>query len=75
MNANTELWDTDTMHSTSSNTSRLVATTAGRYQFHITCRFGANASGFRAVGYRINGGGSNVQLMTVPTVASRASPC
>lgn len=27
-----ERWDTDTIHSTSSNTSRLTATTAGRYQ-------------------------------------------
>lgn len=41
---NAEEWDTDTMHSTSSNTTRLVATTAGRY--HVQCRivFAANAT-------------------------------
>src|SRR3990167_8910278 len=37
---NQERWDTDTIHSTSSNTGRLTATTAGRYQIigHIEFR-------------------------------------
>jgi len=64
MNANTELWDTDSMHSTVTNTSRLTATTAGRYQLTVTMRFGINATGSRVIGYRVNGGGSNIQLMT-----------
>jgi hypothetical protein len=61
MLANTELWDTDSMHSTVSNTARLTATTAGRYQLNVTMRFGVNATGARVVAYRVNGG-ADVQL-------------
>jgi hypothetical protein len=66
MLANTELWDTDTMHSTSSNTSRLTATTAGRYQLNVTMRFGVNATGSRVIAYRVNGVATDIQLMAVP---------
>lgn len=69
MNANTELWDTDTMHSTSSNTSRIVATTAGRYQLNVTMRFGINTTASRAVAYKVNGG-SEIQLAAHPAATS-----
>jgi hypothetical protein len=65
MTANSERWDTDTMHSTVSNTSRITATTAGRYQFNTTMTIAANASGGRAIGYAINGGATvQVQAQT-----------
>lgn len=41
---NAEEWDTDTMHSTSSNTTRLVATTPGRYEFKCRIVFDAHAT-------------------------------
>lgn len=44
----TEAWDTDTMHSTSSNTSRLTATTAGKYSFTFQTDWDRNVSNTRA---------------------------
>lgn len=51
----TELYDTDAMHSTSSNTARLTAPVAGKYHISGTAQFAANATGFRAAWLRING--------------------
>jgi hypothetical protein len=52
---NTELYDTDNMHSTVSNTGRLVAPVAGKY--HIAARIGfvTNATGGRQGLLRVNG--------------------
>lgn len=69
MLANTELWDTDTMHSTSSNTSRITATTAGRYQLNVSMRFGVNTAGSRAIAYKVNGG-SEIQLAACPAATA-----
>ena len=44
---NSERFDNDTMHSTSSNTERVTATTAGRYLFIGNSAFAANATGTR----------------------------
>lgn len=52
--------DTDSMHSTSSNTSRIVATTAGLYLVTVSIYFAANATGYREVKLRINSAGSSV---------------
>jgi len=52
---NSERKDTDTMHSTSSNTSRLTATTVGFYAAGGTCEFAANSTGIRSVAVRVNG--------------------
>ena len=56
---NQERWDTDTMHSTSSNTSRLTATTAGRYQITGHVELAAptlnNANGQRLMEILLNG--------------------
>lgn len=52
---NTEQWDTDTMHSTVSNTGRLTATTAGYYVITGAVLFAANATGKRLLRIRLNG--------------------
>ncbi len=54
-----EVYDTDTMHSTVTNTSRLVATTAGLYSHTTSIFFAANATGQRAIEVRKNAAGSN----------------
>lgn len=51
--------DTDTMHSTSTNTSRVVATTAGLYLVTTSIYFAANATGYREVMLRKNSAGSS----------------
>lgn len=55
----TEAYDTDTMHSTVTNTSRLVATTAGTYQVTARQAFAANATGIRSLDVRKNAAGSS----------------
>lgn len=51
-----ERWDTDTIHSTSSNTSRLTATTAGKYHITGHVEFAATgASGQRRLEIYLNG--------------------
>ena len=44
---NSERWDTDTMHSTVSNTDRVTCTTAGTYTVGYAAEFAANATGNR----------------------------
>lgn len=56
---NQEARDNDTMHSIVSNTSRLVATTAGRYQIWGAVSMAANATGLRAWQLRKNANASN----------------
>lgn len=51
----TETIDTDGIHSTSSNTSRLTPTTPGQYRIAGCVGFASNATGFRSVGIRLNG--------------------
>jgi hypothetical protein len=59
-----ERWDSDTIHSILTNTSRLVATTAGLYDIGAAIEFESNATGFRYVALRING-------TTVPAIDTR----
>jgi len=51
-----ERYDTDSMHSTSVNTSRITINTAGVYILTGTVSFPANATGFRQTALRLNGG-------------------
>lgn len=51
----TEAYDTDNMHSTSSNTSRLTAQTPGLYRFTGQYNFGSNATGTRQIALFKNG--------------------
>ncbi len=54
---NSERYDTDTMHSTASNTSRITFTTAGKYEVGGCVRWAAQATyaGVREIGIRLNG--------------------
>ena len=53
--ADTEQFDNDSMHSTSSNTSRITIQTGGRYLIFATVRTGSNQTGHRQVQIRANG--------------------
>lgn len=53
--ANTEAVDTDAMHSTSVNTSRLTIVTPGTYWFEAVLEFAANTTGVRAAKLLKNG--------------------
>lgn len=55
LTANSENYDNDSMHSTSTNTSRVTAQTAGRYLCIATVQFAANATGNRRVAFVVNG--------------------
>ena len=52
---NSERYDNDSIHSTSSNTSRLTATTAGVYQITGHVGFQAGTTGRRQINLRVNG--------------------
>lgn len=73
----TEQYDTDTMHSTSTNTSRLVATTVGTYDVKVCVVWAANATGWRQVEIRKNAAGSSsggtaIAQFRVPATATLA---
>jgi hypothetical protein len=55
LTANSENFDNDGMHSTVSNTSRITATHAGRYQFIASVNYAAHATGTRQVAMRVDG--------------------
>jgi hypothetical protein len=52
---NTERYDTGGFHSTSANTGRLIAPTAGLYLVGANIAFAANGTGVRIVYLRLNG--------------------
>lgn len=73
----TEAYDTDTMHSTSSNTSRITATTTGLYLVTASLGFAANATGYRVAQLRKNsagavGSGTKVAIEAVPSTGASA---
>lgn len=51
----TERWDTDAFHSTSSNTGRLTAPDAGQYIISGHIRWASGAGGIREMSIRLNG--------------------
>jgi len=55
LNADTESIDTDSMHSTSVNTSRITINTDGDYLLGTVVSYAANGTGNRAVAFRVNG--------------------
>ena len=57
---NAETYDTDTMHSTSSNQGRLVAATAGLYVCTLKVFFAAATTGYRQARIYLNGVGVEV---------------
>ena len=73
-----ELYDTDRRHSTSTNTSRMVATTAGLYQLLLNIGFATNGTGYRTINVRKNaagaaGGGTNVATVRLPAAPTLPS--
>ncbi len=52
---NSERYDTDAIHSVSSNTGRLTCKTAGVYQVSVSAEFAANATGVRRCRIRRDG--------------------
>lgn len=54
LTANSEFFDNDSMHSTSSNTSRITVQTAGRYLFIAATEFASNATGTRSTLFHKN---------------------
>ena len=72
----TEQYDTDSMHSTSSNTSRITCNAAGLYVVEATLGFAANATGFRRLDLRKNGGATPfaaVSHAAAPTLSTGVS--
>lgn len=52
---NTERYDTDTIHDTVTNNSRLTCKTAGKYRITANVQWAANGTGSRGVYIRLNG--------------------
>lgn len=55
LNANSEQWDSASMHSTSSQTSRITVPVAGKYLFVARIEFGVDATNTRYGRFLING--------------------
>jgi hypothetical protein len=65
-----EDYDTDNLHSTTTNNSRITISRAGLWLFFATVVFASNSTGFRTVYLGINGGGSiGVTRVTVNAVS------
>lgn len=60
-----ERFDTNTMHSTSSNTGRITFTTAGKYVIGGSIEFASSAVGNRAIAIRLNGSTTIARHSTV----------
>ena len=54
VNFDTENFDTDTIHDTSTNNTRLTATTAGKYIIVASVRWASNATGRRSIFFLLN---------------------
>lgn len=52
---NSERWDTDAIHDTTTNTGRLTCKTAGIYNIYGSVQFAASATGYRYLLIRLNG--------------------
>lgn len=68
----TERWDTGDFHSTSVNTSRLTAPTAGLYDIGACVEFASNATGSRQVALVVNGS-AFIAIVEVPAVSGRGT--
>lgn len=69
----TEFHDTDSMHSTVSNTGRITFTTGGLYLVSGICGFTANSTGYRTILFRANGDGVNRGVNQVAAITSADS--
>lgn len=65
---NQERFDTDTMHDTATNNSRIKATTAGKYVISANVQFASNSTGHRSLMIRLNGA-TRIAYLRVPAVS------
>lgn len=72
LNANSEYYDNDSMHSTVSNTSRITIQTAGRYLFIATVQFAANATGNRRLAFVVNGTTTHESQLIAATTSANS---
>jgi hypothetical protein len=68
----TESWDTDSMHSTVTDTSRVTINTSGQYLVTFYARFLSNATGYRQLNFRKNSTGNSGLGSTMSTIAAPA---
>lgn len=66
-----ERYDTDSLHSTSSNTSRLTASVAGKYLIFANLSFATNTTGYREFTVRLNGSTYVLDDTRVPVTGNR----
>ena len=69
----TDIFDTDGIHDTGSNTDRLTCQTAGLYLFTASVWFDSNATGYREIQISIDGVGIIVRERKVP-ISGVATP-
>lgn len=69
---NSELFDSESMHSTASNTERITCVTSGLYVISAGVVFTANATGVRSLGFLKNGSTSH-SFMAVNAASSGAT--
>jgi hypothetical protein len=69
LNANSENFDNDAMHSTVSMPSRITFQTPGRYNCTASAQFGANANGFRQIEFLHNGVAIPASVARIPAVS------
>lgn len=72
---NSERWDSDTIHSTSTNTSRLTCNTAGKYLITANVAYDINATGYRVTRILLNGVTEIARDMRMPVTASDYTAC
>lgn len=60
LTAGSELYDLDSMHSTVTNTSRITATTAGKYRMNGVVEWDSDATGRREIYLLVNGSTAHV---------------
>lgn len=66
---NTERYDTDSIHNTVTNNSRLTCNTAGLYLITFSAEFASNAVGLRSIAPRFNGVNTWPSLAELPAVS------
>lgn len=71
LDADSENFDNDGMHSNVSNTSRITAQTAGRYLFTAAVSFDPDADGYRRIRFRVN---DTTDLSGAPTINAASTP-
>lgn len=71
---NSERYDTDNIHSTSSNTSRLTCRTAGIYSIMASISFAADVNGYRDL-LILHNGSPNIAATSLTTASSSNKIC